>query len=52
MGILAIAGILIGLGVALYLSKSITGPIERVKQGIKEYPPGPLLEPCQLEPQG
>jgi len=40
MGILAIAGILIGLGIALYLSKSITDATERVKQGIKNIHQG------------
>jgi methyl-accepting chemotaxis protein len=40
MGILAIAGILIGLGVALYMSKIITDPIERVKLGIKDIHQG------------
>ena len=35
-----ILGVLIGLGVALYLSKSITDATERVKQGIKNIHQG------------
>jgi methyl-accepting chemotaxis protein len=40
--ILSIAGILIGLGIALYLSKSITAPIDQVATNLKELSKGHL----------
>ena len=40
--ILSIAGILIGIGVAIYLAKSITGPIEQVATNLKELSKGHL----------
>ena len=42
LAILSIAGILIGLGVAIYLSKSITGPIDQVATNLKELRKGHL----------
>ncbi|OPY32881.1 MAG: Sensory rhodopsin I transducer [Methanoregula sp. PtaU1.Bin006] len=42
MAILSIAGILIGLGVAIYMSKSITAPIEQVATNLKELSKGHL----------
>lgn len=42
MGILSIAGILIGIGVALYISKSITAPIGMVASNLKELSKGHL----------
>jgi len=42
MGILSIAGILIGLGVAIYMSKSITAPIAQVATNLKELSNGHL----------
>jgi methyl-accepting chemotaxis protein len=42
LAILSIAGILIGLGIAIYLSKSITGPIEQVATNLKELKKGHL----------
>jgi methyl-accepting chemotaxis protein len=42
LAILSIAGILIGLGVALYMSKSITGPIDQVANNLKELGKGHL----------
>ena len=42
MGVLAIAGILIGIGIALYMAKSITGPIEQVANNLKELSKGHL----------
>jgi methyl-accepting chemotaxis protein len=42
MGILSVAGILIGLGVALYMSKSITAPIDQVATNLKELSKGHL----------
>ena len=42
LAILSIAGILIGLGVAIYLSGSITGPIDRVATHLKELSKGHL----------
>ncbi|PKG32396.1 MCP four helix bundle domain-containing protein, partial [Methanoregula sp.] len=40
--ILSITGILIGLGVALYLSKSITGPLDQAANNLKELSKGHL----------
>ncbi len=42
MAILSIAGVLIGIGVALYMSKSITAPIEQVANNLKELSKGHL----------
>lgn len=42
MAILSIAGILIGLGVAFYMSKSITAPIDQVAANLKELSKGHL----------
>jgi methyl-accepting chemotaxis protein len=42
MAILSIAGVLIGLGVAIYMSKSITGPIDHVATNLKELSKGHL----------
>ncbi|MFA5267411.1 MAG: methyl-accepting chemotaxis protein [Methanoregula sp.] len=42
MAILSIAGILIGIGVALYMSKSITAPIDQVATNLKELSLGHL----------
>ncbi|MFA5269126.1 MAG: methyl-accepting chemotaxis protein [Methanoregula sp.] len=42
MAILSIAGILIGIGVALYMAKSITGPIDQVATNLKELQKGHL----------
>ena len=42
LAVLAIAGILIGLGVAIYLSRSITGPVELVATNLKELSKGHL----------
>jgi methyl-accepting chemotaxis protein len=42
MAILSIAGILIGIGVALYMSKSITAPIDQVATNLKELSKGHL----------
>jgi len=42
LAILSIAGILIGLGVAIYLSKSITGPVNMVAENLKELSKGHL----------
>jgi methyl-accepting chemotaxis protein len=42
MAILSIAGVLIGLGVALYMSKSITAPIDQVATNLKELSKGHL----------
>ena len=42
LAILSIAGILIGLGVAIYLSKSITGPVNLVAENLKELSKGHL----------
>ena len=52
MAILSIAGILIGLGIALYLSKSITGPIDQVANNLKELSKGHLSAPAQTGPEG
>jgi len=40
--ILSIAGILIGLGVAIYMSKSITGPLDLASRNLKELRKGHL----------
>jgi len=40
--ILSIAGILIGIGIALYIAKSITGPIEQVASNLQELKKGHL----------
>jgi len=42
MAILSIAGILIGIGVALYMAKSITAPIDQVATNLKELSKGHL----------
>jgi methyl-accepting chemotaxis protein len=42
LAILSIAGILIGLGIALYLSRSITGPVNLVSDNLKELSKGHL----------
>jgi methyl-accepting chemotaxis protein len=42
LAILSIAGILIGLGVALYLTKIITGPIDQLASNLKELRKGHL----------
>ena len=42
MAILSIAGILIGVSVALYMSRSITAPIEQVATNLKEMSKGHL----------
>ncbi|MDP3563501.1 MAG: methyl-accepting chemotaxis protein [Methanoregula sp.] len=42
LAILSIAGILIGLGIAVYMSKSITGPISQVAENLKELSKGHL----------
>ncbi|OPX65216.1 MULTISPECIES: methyl-accepting chemotaxis protein [unclassified Methanoregula] len=42
MAILSIAGILIGIGVALYMARSITAPIEQVGKNLKELSNGHL----------
>ena len=42
MAILSIAGIIIGIGVALYMSKSITAPIDQVSINLKELSLGHL----------
>ncbi len=42
MGILSVAGILIGIGVALYMAKSITAPIDQVATNLKELSKGHL----------
>jgi methyl-accepting chemotaxis protein len=42
MAILSIAGIIIGVGVALYMSKSITAPIDQVATNLKELSLGHL----------
>ena len=42
LAILSIAGILIGLGIALYMSKSITAPIDQVANNLKELSKGHL----------
>jgi methyl-accepting chemotaxis protein len=42
MAILSIAGILIGIGVALYMSRSITAPIDHVGTNLKELSKGHL----------
>jgi methyl-accepting chemotaxis protein len=42
MAILSIAGVLIGIGVALYMSKSITAPIDQVGTNLKELSKGHL----------
>jgi methyl-accepting chemotaxis protein len=49
MVILSIAGILIGLGVAIYMSKSITGPIEQVANNLKELSKGHLSVRLNLD---
>jgi methyl-accepting chemotaxis protein len=49
MGILTIAGILIGLGVALYMAKSITGPVELVANNLKELSKGHLSVRLKLD---
>jgi methyl-accepting chemotaxis protein len=49
MAILAIAGILIGIGVALYMAKSITGPIEQVANNLKELSKGHLSVRLKLD---
>jgi methyl-accepting chemotaxis protein len=49
MGILAVAGILIGLGVALYMAKTITGPIELVANNLKELSKGHLSVRLKLD---
>ena len=45
MAILSIAGILIGIGVALYMSRSITAPIDQVATNLKELEQGPPWQP-------
>jgi len=52
MAILSIAGILIGIGVALYMSKSITAPIEQVAGNLREISKGHLGQRLKLFPQG
>jgi methyl-accepting chemotaxis protein len=42
LAILSIAGVLIGLGVAIYMSKSITAPIDQVASNLKELSKGHL----------
>jgi methyl-accepting chemotaxis protein len=42
LAVLSIAGILIGLGIAVYMSKSITGPINLVAENLKELSKGHL----------
>jgi methyl-accepting chemotaxis protein len=42
MAILSIAGVLIGLGIALYMAKSITGPVSQVADNLKELSKGHL----------
>jgi methyl-accepting chemotaxis protein len=42
LAVLSIAGILIGLGIAIYLSKSITGPIDQVATNLRELSMGHL----------
>jgi methyl-accepting chemotaxis protein len=48
MAILSIAGILIGIGVALYMSKSITAPIEQVAGNLREISKGHLGQRLKL----
>ena len=49
MGILSIAGILIGIGIALYMARSITGPIETVAKNLKELSKGHLSVRLKLD---
>jgi len=49
MAILSIAGILIGIGVALYMAKSITGPINQVANNLKELQKGHLSVRLNLD---
>ncbi|MDP3563318.1 MAG: methyl-accepting chemotaxis protein [Methanoregula sp.] len=49
LAILAIAGILIGLAVALYLSRSITGPLDLASKNLKEMGNGHLSNRLKMD---
>ena len=49
MAILSIAGILIGIGVALYMARSITGPIAMVATNLNELKKGHLSVRLKLD---
>jgi methyl-accepting chemotaxis protein len=49
LAVLSVAGILIGIGIALYMAKSITGPIEQVANNLKELSKGHLSVRLKLD---